>query len=191
MPKQSDEHRLIEMVRSSPELMDLLQTAAGLELASWCIGAGAVRSLVWDRLHGFSTPSRYDDVDVVYHDDLAGPERDAELLARLHSARPAVRWEVTNQATIHQWFLEQHAQVVEPLRSLADGIATWPEYATCVGVTLDAASAIRVIAPHGLEDLFQLRVRHNPVRASMAVFNARVASKRFADRWPMLSIANG
>ena len=191
MPKQSDERRLIEMARSSPELMDLLEAAAGLGLASWCIGAGAVRSLVWDRLHGFATPSHYDDVDLVYHDELAGPARDAELLAKLRNARPAVRWEVTNQATIHHWFLTQHSQVVEPLRSLSDGVATWPEYATCVGVALDSAGDITVIAPHGLEDLFALRVRHNPARASVTVFNARVASKRFADRWPMLSIANG
>lgn len=176
------------MVRSSPGLMEMLDTVRALELASWCIGAGVVRSLVWDRLHGFAEPSHYDDVDVVYYDDGAGPAQDAELLRRLLSLKPSVRWEVTNQALIHHWFLNQCSQAVPPLCSLAEGIATWPEYATCVGVTLDSENSIKVVAPHGLEDLFQLRVRHNPIRASAAVFDERVVSKRFAERWPMLSI---
>jgi hypothetical protein len=182
------ESRLIRMVRSSVELMDMLDVASRLKLASWCIGAGAVRSLVWDQLHGFAVPSSGGDVDVVYYDEQAGPEQDGELLNRLLGFRPAVRWEVTNQALVHHWFFEQHSQVLPPLHSLAEGIATWPEYATCVGVSLDSRKAIRVIAPHGLQDLFQLRVRHNPTRASAAVFNERLMSKQFSARWPKLSI---
>jgi hypothetical protein len=182
------EERLIHIVRSSPELMRLLVAARGLELASWCIGAGAVRSLVWDRLHGYVEPTAYDDVDVVYYDDAAGQGRDVALLKRLQETMPSVRWEVTNQASIHEWFLSQHGMRVPPVRSLADGIATWPEYATCVGVTLGADDAIQVIAPHGLKDLFLLRVRHNPVRASATVFTQRVLSKRFIERWPRLSL---
>lgn len=182
------ESRLVQMVESSAALMELLDMVRRLELASWCIGAGAVRSLVWDRLHGFAEPSHYDDVDVVYYDSAAVPERDAELLKRLRGLKPSVQWEVTNQASVHHWFLHQRSEIVEPVGSLDEGIATWPEYATCVGVALRPEGSIKVIAPHGLEDLFQLRVRHNPLRASVAVFNERVTSKRFAERWPLLSI---
>jgi len=114
--------------------------------------------------------------------------QEAELAARLTEAHPKIRWEVTNQARVHEWFLKEHSQVVPPLHSLAEGIATWPEYATCVGVKLARNNAIEVIAPHGLDDLFGLKVRHNPSRASAAVFADRVASKRFTDRWPMLSV---
>lgn len=182
------EERLIQMVRSSPTLMELLTAVRSLNLASWCIGAGVIRSLVWDQLHGFIEPSHYDDVDVTYYDEAGGTEQDAELLKQLQEILPSVRWEVTNQALIHDWFLKEHSQVVPPLRSLADGIATWPEYATCVGVRLSADDTIEVIAPHGLEDLFHLRVRHNPIRASAAMFTERVRSKRFVERWPQLSI---
>lgn len=171
--------------------MELLEAVRGLELASWCIGAGAVRSLVWDRLHGFADQSEYADVDVVYYDNAASPAQDAQLLERLRNRMPAVCWEVTNQAWIHQWFQQRQAQVVAPLQSLAEGIATWPEYATCVGVSLRADDTVEVIAPHGLQDLFELRVRHNPVRADAAVFMERVTSKRFAERWPKLSIVTG
>jgi len=59
------------MVRSSSPLMAALRAVRSLRLASWCIGAGAVRSLVWDTLHGFEEASPVEDVDVVYFDDSA------------------------------------------------------------------------------------------------------------------------
>jgi len=180
------------MVRSSKGLMAALVAVRSLGLSSWCIGAGAVRSLVWDALHGFEMPSVIEDVDVVYFDGAAGgPEQDAYLEGRLRSLLPALKWEVTNQATVHRWFADALKLVVPPLGSLEEGVATWPEFATCVGVNLDGNESIGVVAPHGLEDLFGLRVRHNPLRASVVTYRQRVESKRFSERWPLLSIDTG
>lgn len=160
-----------------------------LGLKSWCIGAGAVRSLVWDDLHGFAEPTPLDDVDVVYFDPaVEGVEHDAAVENRLRLAVPSMAWEVTNQATVHHWFARHLGQQVPLLTSLEDGVGTWPEIATCVGVFLRADDSIGVVAPHGLDDLFRLIVRHNPVRADARIYRERVASKRFAERWPLLSI---
>ncbi|WP_436133044.1 nucleotidyltransferase family protein [Acidovorax sp. LjRoot129] len=68
-------------------------------------------------------------------------------------------------------------------------MSTWPEFATCVGVYLGDDESIGVVAPHGLDDLFALRVRHNPLRASLEAYRQRVESKRFGERWPLVSIA--
>jgi hypothetical protein len=183
------ERRLVAMVRSSSHLIAALLAVRSLGLDSWCIGAGAVRSLVWDALHGFETPSVLEDVDVVHFDRKAlGPEQDAYLENRLRAIMPTVQWEVTNQATVHQWFASNLGQVVHPLGSLEEGVATWPEFATCVGVYLTDDESIGVVAPHGLDDLFALRVRHNPIRACFTVYRQRVKSKRFSERWPLLSI---
>lgn len=184
----SFEQRLVAMVRSSSSLMAALETTRSLGLSSWCIGAGAVRSLVWDTLHGFEKPSPLDDVDVVYFDATHGPEQQAALEQRLHALMPHLRWEVTNQATVHLWFERALAQVVEPLRTLEDGVATWPEFATCVGVYLARDGRIGVVAPHGLDDLLGLRVRHNPLRVSAETYRQRVAEKRFAERWPCVTV---
>ncbi len=172
--------------------MSALVAVRSLGLSSWCIGAGAVRSLVWDALHGFEKPSAIEDVDVVYFDDAARDrEQDAYLEGRLRSLLPALQWEVTNQATVHHWFAGGLKQVVPPLGSLEEGVATWPEFATCVGVNLDGKESIGVVAPHGLDDLFGLRVRHNPLRASVTTYRQRMESKRFGERWPLLSIDAG
>jgi hypothetical protein len=172
--------------------MTALSAARSLRLDSWCIGAGAVRSLVWDRLHGYETLSSLEDVDVVYFDsDAHGPEQDSQLESRLRSLMPGMQWEVTNQATVHHWFATEYGQVVNPLRSLQEGVSTWPEFATCVGVHLGDDDSIGIVAPHGLEDLFALRVRHNALRASVEVYRHRVESKRFNERWPKLLIDAG
>jgi hypothetical protein len=186
--KTDHEQSLAAMVTESDELMAALRVVRSLGLQSWCIGAGAIRSLVWDTLHEFDQRSTAEDMDVVYFDAKATPEQDAALENRLHSAMPDFHWEVTNQAGVHRWFSAALGQVVPPLASLEEGVATWPEFATCVGVYLNEDDSLGIVAPHGLDDLFELRVRHNPLRASAATYRERVAAKRFGERWPRLSI---
>lgn len=182
------DQRLVEMVRQAPYLMSALAAARELDLESWCIGAGAVRSLVWDSLHGFEQPSALEDLDVIYFDALEHASHESELQRRLSARMPGFHWEVTNQATVHHWFLESLGEIVRPLASLEEGVASWPEFATCVGVSLEADDAIRIVAPHGLDDLFGLRVRHNPSRANVETYRQRVARKMFAQRWPMVEV---
>jgi hypothetical protein len=181
--------RLVAIVRESAWFMPALCVVRELSLSSWCIGAGAVRNLVWDQLHGFEAPSALADVDVAYFDaaDLS-PKQDAELQARLSERLPGVPWEVTNQAAVHQWFEGHFGHPVEPLASLRDAVASWPEFATSVGVTLLADGSIDVIAPHGLDDLFAVVVRRNPTRVSVDTYRQRVAQKQYAERWPKVGI---
>ena len=169
--------------------MQALAHARALRLPAWCIGAGAVRNLVWDALHGHATPSALPDIDLAWFDagDL-DPRRDAALQARLRAMAPELAWDVTNQAGVHLWFERHFGHAVAPLRSLDEGIASWPEVATCVGVRLDDDGALHVIAPHGLDDLFGMVVRHNPVRASVATYRERIAAKRWTQRWPRVTV---
>jgi uncharacterized protein len=131
--------RLITIAQASSWFMPALRAVRGLGLAEWCIGAGAVRNLVWDALHGMVLPSALADVDVAYFDaaDLS-VERDRSLQQRLVELRPGPPWEVTNQAGVHLWFEAWFGHAVEPLASLDAAVASWPEYATCVGLWLAA-----------------------------------------------------
>lgn len=182
------ERQLCELVAASDTVMAALRAVRGLGLASWCLGAGTLRSLVWDHLHGFPHSQAGADVDVAYFDAHAAPGEEEQLQQRLHSAQPQLHWEIVNQAHVHTWYPAVFGQAVAPLESLADGLATWPEYATCVGISLDAHGALHVIAPHGLADLFEMRVRHNPRRVPLDAFMQRVQSKHFLEKWPRLSL---
>jgi uncharacterized protein len=185
---RSYEQRLCRLVEESAELMKALRAVGSLGLPSWCIGAGVIRSLVWDALHDRPEPTLTIDVDVAYFDADVSSTFDDQLQVRLSDLIPDIRWDVVNQARVHEWLVGDDGQPVMPLTSLEDGVATWPEFATCVGVYLDGDHAIRVIAPYGLSDLFDLLVRHNPRRASAATYMERVKTKRFERRWPRLRI---
>ncbi|WP_228125186.1 nucleotidyltransferase family protein [Candidatus Methylospira mobilis] len=60
---------------------------------------------------------------------------------------------------------------VAPLLSLEEAVASWPEYATSVDLTLEADNSIKIIAPRGLKDLFAMVVRRN-ASASARTVNA-------------------
>jgi uncharacterized protein len=185
------EAKLIAIVARSSWFMDALKAAQSLQLKSWCIGAGAVRNLVWDQLSGHLTPSALTDVDVAYFDNGdTSPERDQQLQRALHLLRPDIPWEVTNQAGVHHWFADYFGHAVAPVATLAEAVATWPEYATSVGIFLSRHDAIEVIAPHGLADLFSMTIRHNPARASVANYTARISQKQYATRWPRVIVVS-
>ena len=172
--------------------MQALAQVRALRLHRWCVGAGAVRNLVWDALHEAATPSALADIDVAHFDagDLSS-ERDAALQLQLQSMAPETPWEVTNQAGVHLWFEEHFGHAVAPLQSLEEAVASWPEYATAVGLSLDDDDRLHVIAPYGLEDLFAMVVRRNPARVSVETYRRRIATKRYAQRWPRVTIIEG
>ncbi|RQT37524.1 MULTISPECIES: nucleotidyltransferase family protein [Burkholderia] len=179
------EANLIALARESSWFWPALVAVRTLNLPSWCIGAGAVRNLVWDSLHGLDTPSALSDIDVAYFDstDLSA-ERDATFQSLLAHTHPQFPWEVTNQAAVHTWFEATFGHAVPPFRSLEAAVASWPEYATAVGLTLLPDDSIKVTAPYGLDDLFAMVVRRNPVRVSVATYRERVAQKQYRNRWP-------
>jgi len=180
---------LVRIVQATAWALPALAAARSLGLGRWCIGAGALRNLVWDHLHGHALPTPPADVDLAYFDpDDQGAEAEQAVQARITALLPGLPWEATNQARVHRWFEAHFGHAVAPLASLHEAVASWPEYATCVGVWLDAAGAVQVIAPHGLDDLFALRVRRNPHRVSLATYAQRVAQKRYVERWPRVTV---
>jgi hypothetical protein len=181
--------RLRAIARATPWCMQALHAVAQLGLHDCCIGAGAVRALVWDALHGHAQPSVPGDIDVAYFDaDDLRADSETALRQRLESLLPGVPWDVCNQARVHLWFEDYFGYAVPPLLSLDDAIASWPEFATAVGIYLQPDGEIGIVAPHGLDDLFNMVVRRNPARISLDGYAQRLASKDFAARWPRVTI---
>jgi uncharacterized protein len=177
------------IVRGTPWLMAALRAARDVDPSDWLVSAGALRNAVWDRLHGFATPTRLADVDLGFFDasDLT-PARDLEVESALRARLPTVPWQAKNQAAVHLWYEARFGFAVEPLRCTADAVATFPETAVCVGVRLEPDDGLHVVAPYGLEDLLGLVHRHNPRRASVEIYEERLASKRIAERWPRVRV---
>lgn len=62
------EEKLLQILRSHAWFMRILETVAACNLLDWCVGAGVLRNLVWDYLHGYRAPSDLADVDVAFFD---------------------------------------------------------------------------------------------------------------------------
>jgi hypothetical protein len=75
-----------------------------------------------------------------------------------------------------------------PYADVADAMRHWPEVCTAVAVRL-ADQGLELLAPLGLEDLFELRVRPTEhFRNKPEVYRQRLWGKDWTRRWPQLRI---
>ncbi|HMB77806.1 MAG TPA: nucleotidyltransferase family protein [Kiloniellaceae bacterium] len=185
MAQDADGRALIRrLLGADGERLRMLRAVRTLRLPQAAIGAGFVRAAVWDHLHGFATPTPLDDIDVVYFDpDDPAATRDADLEAALRRSLPGPNWDVKNQARMHL------RNGDAPYRDLGDAIAHWLETATCVAARLNEAEDLEIVAPWGLDDLMNLRIRATPSGQRKGEdFRRRLGEKDWQGRWPRLTL---
>lgn len=180
----SDTDFICSVIARDAWSMTVLRAVRALSLPDWAIGAGFVRSPVWDALTDKSVPTRPSDVDVLYFDssDLA-PEREQEHEEKLKAVMPDVAWSVTNQARMHLHNGDA------PYKSTEDALRYWLETPTVIAVSLDAGDKLHVMAPLGTEDLMALRVRPTARgRARIEAYRTRIETKQWQRFWPNVKI---
>ncbi|MEG0470827.1 MAG: nucleotidyltransferase family protein [Solibacillus sp.] len=176
------ENELKEIIKSDFSLMTILKAVESLNLPDCWICAGVLRNKVWDVLHSIHTT--LNDIDVIYFDnsDLT-IESETKYEAQLHALIPNLPWSVKNQARMH---LKNNLQ---PFRSSFDGIRHFPETATAIGARI-ANYQIEIIAPHGLSDLFELKIAPTPkymkVEKLHPIYQQRVTTKKWDTTWTNL-----
>lgn len=178
------ENLIREWMESDPMRMRALRLARALDLPDWCIAAGFVRNMVWDKLHGYNTPTPLEDIDFVYFDPChATAEHDRRIELQLAEASPDLPWSVHNQARMH----EHNGDT--PYASTLDAMSYWVEQETAVGVRLDHGDCIEVIAAFELDGLFAKRITPNRRKRNSATeFSRRLARKNWLWIWPDLRV---
>ncbi|WP_447556138.1 nucleotidyltransferase family protein [Vreelandella sp. EE22] len=178
----SPEARLAYWLSQDSQRMQALHAAAAIGLSDWCLAAGFVRNLAWDRVHGFESATPLNDIDLIHFDPSdTRPERDQAVEARLRRLLD-LPWSVKNQARMHTRNLDAAYCSVE------DAMSYWVEVETAVGVALDRHGKLVLKAPFGVAALFDLTITLNPKRPKPRAFAARIASKRWRERWPCLVV---
>jgi hypothetical protein len=162
--------------------MQALTIAASCNLPDWWLAAGFVRNLVWDQLHGYSKPTPLNDLDLIYFctEDIS-EQRDRQLEQQL-IAQTALPWSVKNQARMH---LRNNDR---PYASAADAMSYWFEIETVVGASLSADGELQIIAPLGLQPLFDLTITLNPKKHKALDFQQRIVEKKWLELWPKLTV---
>ncbi len=172
-----------EWLRAAERRLEMLKAVADLGLPDAWIAAGAVRNVVWDRLHDYAQSTPLTDVDVIWFDPTRiGRGIEAELEDRLAQHVPGVNWSVKNQARMH-W-----RNGDPPYRDCLDAMRAWPETATGIAARLGPRGAIELCTAFGFDDLLSLRLRPTPRFAANPAFRARIESKRWLAIWPRLHL---
>ncbi len=192
MKENQHKLELKEIIYSNSWFMEILDAVRECAPPDWFVGAGIIRNIVWDYLQEYERPTPVRDIDVAYYDpDDLTPERDISIQRELTDCLPGIPWEVTNQAAVHLWYEKVFGNAVPALTSIEEAISTWPETATCIGVRLLVNNELVIVAPYGLEDLFQMILRRNPKRVSKEQFRRRVEERAPTEKWPKVRVIYG
>lgn len=161
--------------------MEALERASSLKLNDWCLAAGFVRNMVWDKLHDYEVPTPLNDIDLIYFDpEDATDEKEYEQRLKSLSILP---WSVKNQTKMHI------RNGDHPYSSTADAMSYWVEVETAVGVKLESGK-IELVAPFGLEALMSKTISINKKRVKKDAFRERMTRKKWLEIWPDLKITD-
>jgi len=160
--------------------MEVLEFANSLKLNDWCLAAGFVRNMVWDKLHGYAEATALNDIDLIYFDP-ESLDMDQQYEDQLRSISN-LPWSVKNQARMHVRNGDQ------PYLSTRDAMSYWVEVETAIGANISLDGMVSLIAPFGFEALFSNTITINQKRIKNAEFEQRIQGKKWLEIWPKLEI---
>ena len=178
----NNSEQIEEWISEDAMRMQALSIASALGLSDWCLAAGFVRNLTWDKVHGYSCATALNDIDLIYFNpDDTSEKADRALEIRLNAISD-FPWSVKNQARMHMRNSDR------PYASTEDAMSYWVEVETAVGATLSDSQDIDIIAPFGVDVLFEYTITPNSKRLKPEAFAQRMQEKRWLDIWPKLMV---
>jgi hypothetical protein len=177
--------RFEEIVRGDPDLVGLLTTAREVGLAQWRLVAGCLYQTVWNVLTHKPARTGIKDYDLIYFDDSdLSWEAEDQVVQRvgMHMRNLGAPVEVRNQARVHIWFKNRFGADYSPLRCADDALTRYAAVVHAIGVRLEGDDRLDILAPFGLDDLFNMIIRPNRVIDNAASYAAKAARAKLI--WP-------
>lgn len=176
------ESKIKQWILDDPLRASALIHAEELHLSDWCIAAGFVRNLVWDKLHGYGQSTPLADIDLIYFDPVNISAEFELTVENTLKEKSGLNWSVKNQARMHDRNADQ------PYRDTTHAMMHWVEIETAVGARLNNSGDIEIVAPFGLENLQNLTITLNQYRPKLEEFHARIEQKQWLKIWPQLRV---
>jgi len=189
LPFDEQSCALKEIIRSYPDLMDVLARARDLNLPEYWIVSGAIYNNIWNYLTERPYMHGVKDVDIFYFDrsDLSYEAEDNVIKRADHvfaNCTPPV--EVRNQARVHLWYKDHFGEDYAPLTSSEEGIDRFASITHAVGVRLRKNDQLDLYAPYGLNEIFSFRITPNYVLNNEKTHIAK--GMRALQNWPELTV---
>ncbi|MBK7890685.1 MAG: nucleotidyltransferase family protein [Bdellovibrionales bacterium] len=180
------QEQLEQILWQSPVFRPIFNLAAQVELPNWYVAGGCVTQTIWNWQMGLEPLHGLKDVDLVYF-------KNAQSESDEHSERQRIKKlfkdlpipiDVINEARVHEWYLTKFGYEIPAYSSTEDGINTWlPAFS--IGIRPEA-SGIKLFAPFGLTDAFEMIVRPNKRQITEEIFNKMVLHLR--KDWPDIQV---
>ena len=173
-----------EFILADPWRRTVLETVRRQRLADWAVGAGFIRSAIWDALHGYAKPTPLADVDVLFFDPAdVSRDRETAIERALTTALPDIPWSVKNQARMH------HRNGDNPYSDTFDALRCWLETPTAIAIRIDDEGRASLLAPFGMDDLIAMICRPTPRgRQKLREYQARMRAKNWPALWPRVAV---
>ena len=94
--------------------------------------------------------------------------------------------EVRNQARVHLWFEQRFGMAYTPLRSADEALTRYASAVHAAGVRLEDDRRLDIVAPFGLDDLFNMIIRPNRALANGPSHEAK--GQRAKAIWPEVTV---
>ena len=172
------QRQIIDWLQQDDARMAALRTVRRLGLNDWCLGAGFVRNLVWDRRHGYVDATPLNDIDVIHFDaQRADAERDRMLETRLHQCRGLGRSRIRRACT---------CAVAGRLTATAKRPSALDRSGNGDRRASERRRQHHAGGPFGLAALFDDTITFNVKNGDRAAYAQRVLDKGWLQRWPHL-----
>jgi hypothetical protein len=188
MPNRDLQQRLVDAALADPVNRAVLDGLHAMALPDAWLASGCVFQPVWNTLTGRAPQHGINDYDVFYFDpDTSYEAEDAVIRAcAAHFAGIAADIQVRNQARVHLWYPQKFGRPYPPLRDSTDALTRF--LSPCCAVAMQRThDGHRVAAPLGLDDLFAMVVRPNPLTTGPRdQYEAKAA--RWKSAWPEITV---
>lgn len=182
------QEQLEQLLINNSEINEIFAILRKFHLGQAYLCAGSVRTLVWNSLMQRKTNLKLGNLDIFYNAQFESAEEHQVLTTRLNQSYSKYLWSLNNLSQINP-----HAGHHQNGQALPDVIAAFPETASAVGVNLDFQGKVSIIAPYGLNDLFEFKLVASPNfltdSTKLAQFHKRVERKNWLTIWPQLTLA--
>jgi len=123
-----DNEILLNIIKHNSQLMNILSFIRVYNHLNIYVGAGLIRNIVWGYLHNIEVCIMSSDIDLVYFDKDDQYFKQYQNFEKiLVSQFSEFQWDLTNQANVHQWYVQYFHVDIAPfgLTDLLNMIIRW------------------------------------------------------------------
>ena len=176
------------IIRADPDLMRGLRLMRELALPQGRLVAGAIYQTVWNLICGLPRRTGMKDLDLIYFDADLSYEAEDRVIREIAAASAdfPLPIEIRNQARVHLWYGRRFGGHYPQLASADQSLTLYAATAHAVGARLEPDDSIDIIAPFGLDDIFEMVLRHNPALPATQSYAEK--ARRAKAIWPRLEV---